>query len=85
MEYRLAYCGYGEVIQIKDLVRKIVDKSERRLKIEHDLSQPTIKTSLFLDCTKAGRELGWRRRTTLDDGIAKTITWWEATLGQSAE
>jgi nucleoside-diphosphate-sugar epimerase len=83
--FGLYNCGYGEMIQIKDLVRKIVDRSERRLKIEHDLSQPTIKTSLFLDCTKAERKLGWRRRTALDDGITKTIAWWKATRGQLAE
>jgi GDP-L-fucose synthase len=83
--FALYNCGYGEMIQIKDLVRKIVERSERRLKIEHDLSQPSIKTSLFLDCTKAERELGWRRQTTLDDGIAKTIAWWKATIGQPAE
>lgn len=82
--FALYNCGYGEAIQIKDLVAQIVQKSGRQLRIEHDLSQPTIKTSLFLDCSKAARELGWRRKTSLDDGIAKTIAWWKATLGQSA-
>lgn len=82
--YGLYNCGYGEAIPIKDLVSKIVEKSGRQLKIEHDLSQPTIKTSLFLDCTKAERELGWRRKTSLDDGIAKTIAWWKANVTPAA-
>jgi GDP-L-fucose synthase len=80
--YGLYNCGYGEAIQIRDLVARIVDKSGRQLRIEHDTSQPTIKTSLFLDCGKAEQELGWRRRVALDDGIAKTIAWWNAALGE---
>lgn len=75
--FALYNCGYGQAISIKDLVRKIVEKSGRRLAIEHDLSQPTIKTSLTLDCGKAERELGWKPKTTLDEGIQKTLSWWK--------
>lgn len=74
--FKLYNCGYGEAVPIRDLVRKIVEHSGRHLSIEHDLSQPTIKTSLFLDCAKAKRELGWERQISLDEGIGKTIAWW---------
>lgn len=77
-------CGYGQAIPIKELVRKIVAKSGRALAIEHDLSQPTIKTSLYLDCSKAERDFGWHRRTSIDEGIANTIAWWKANIGRSA-
>jgi nucleoside-diphosphate-sugar epimerase len=50
------------------------------VKIEHDLTKPTIKTSLALDCDLAQQELGWQPRTTLEDGIAKTISWWRANV-----
>lgn len=76
--YGLYNCGYGEAITINELVRKIVELSGKPLKIEHDLEKPSIKTSLFLDCSKALRELGWRRRTTIDNGIKMTIDWWLA-------
>jgi nucleoside-diphosphate-sugar epimerase len=79
--YALYNCGYGEAVAIKDLVRKIVSRSGRQLAIEHDLSQPTIKTSLCLDCNKAERELGWRRTTSIDEGIQKTLAWWKENLG----
>lgn len=68
--------GYGEAVKIKDLVRRIIDASGRDLIINHDLTKPTIPTSLFLDCAKAKRELGWEPRTSLDEGIRKTIDWW---------
>lgn len=79
--FGLYHCGYGEAISVSDLVRRIVAASGRRLAIEHDLTKPTIKTSLFLDCAKAGRELGWRRKTKLDDGIRRTLAWWQDNVG----
>lgn len=75
-------CGYGEPIRIKDLVKKIVAISGRPLNIEHDLSQPSINTSLYLNCEKAKNELGWERETLLGDGIAKTISWWRANCAE---
>ena len=74
--FALYNCGSGQAVAIKDLVRQIVQASGRNLNIEHDLSQPTIKTSLSLDCSKAEKELGWKASTTLSEGIKKTIQWW---------
>lgn len=79
-KYRLYNCGYGKAISIKELVNKIVHHSGKKLKIEHDLSQPTIKTSLFLDCSLANKELGFTVKTDLDSGIKKTLAWWEANI-----
>jgi nucleoside-diphosphate-sugar epimerase len=76
--FGLYNCGYGEALKIKDLVRKIVEISGRPLRIEFDASQPSIYTSVFLDCSKAKRALGWERTTSLDVGIEKTIAWWRS-------
>lgn len=80
-KYRLYHCGYGQAISIKALVQKIVAHSGKKLVIEHDLSQPTINTSLFLDCSLAKKELGWSPETSLDQGIVKTLAWWKQQLG----
>ncbi len=79
-KYRLYNCGLGEAVSIKELVNKIVKASGKNLKIEHDLSQPTIKTSLFLDNGLATSELGWKPQVKLDDGIKRTIEWWRANI-----
>ena len=76
-------CGYGEAIIVKHLVEKIIEKSGRSLRVEYDLSQPSIKTSVFLDCGKAKRELGWVRATSLDRGIDQTLAWWRAHIASS--
>jgi len=79
-KYRLYNCGLGKAVSIKELVNKIVAASGKKLEIKHDLSQPTIKTSLFLDCGLAKRELGWEARVTLDDGIKATLAWWRENI-----
>lgn len=81
-KYRLYNCGAGVAVSIKELVNKIVAASGKQLAVEHDLSQPTIKTSLFLDCSLAKKELGWAPQTNLEDGIQKTIAWWKTHVGE---
>ncbi|HEX2117119.1 MAG TPA: NAD(P)-dependent oxidoreductase [Alphaproteobacteria bacterium] len=78
--YELFCCGLGSATKVKDLVAKINRISGRNLRIEHDLSQPSIPTSLHLDCSKAERVLGWKPATSLEDGIRRTIDWWLANI-----
>lgn len=84
-KYRLYNCGLGKAIPIKELVQKIVIHSGKSLAIEHDLSQPTIKTSLFLDCSLANEELGWQPKVNLDEGIKRTLVWWQENIGNAAK
>ena len=83
-KYALYNCGYGSYISIKDLVHKVVEKSGKNLQITHDLSMPSIKTSLFLDNSKATEELGWKPQVNLDEGIEDTIKWWKENVGAMA-
>ena len=75
-KYRLYNCGLGDKISIKGLVELIIEKSGKKLKISHDLSQPSIKTSLFLDNNLAETELGWKPKIELDTGVQETLAWW---------
>jgi GDP-L-fucose synthase len=69
--------GAGESISINGLVRKIMTMAGRDLEMIHDLSKPSIKTSLSLDSSKSYNELGWKPEIPLDLGIQKTIKWYE--------
>lgn len=82
-KYRLYNCGLGAKISIKDLVHKMVKASGKPLAIEHDTTQPTIKTSLFLDNTLATTELGWSPKVGLDEGIADAVRWWKEHIDPS--
>ena len=75
--YELFNVGLGKATKVKDVVYKIVKYSGMDLEIVHDLSKPTIPTSLFLNCTKAKEILNWEPETTLDEGIVKTLNWYK--------
>lgn len=77
--------GSGTAIRVKDVVAKIVAASGKRLVVRHDLTKPTIKTSLCLDSAKAAQELGWTPRTALDDGIRLTLDWWRRNVAKSPQ
>ena len=79
-KYRLYNCGAGYSESVINIVKKIISTSKKDLKIEHDLSMPTIKTSLFLDCTLAKKELGWESKIKLDKGIEQVINWWQKNI-----
>ena len=69
--------GYGKAFSISELVKKISGLSGKRLAIEYDPSKPSIKTKICLDSTKARELFGWTPKTTLDQGIKKTIDWYK--------
>ena len=75
--YKLYNVGIGKGIKIKHLVEKVIECSGKELKIQHDLTKPSVPTSLFLDCSKAKEELGWQPEHTLEQGLSKTIEWYK--------
>lgn len=68
--------GLGKGISIKNLVKKVIEKSKKKLKIVYETNQPTLKTNIVLDCSKALKDLNWSAKTTLDDGVVKSINWY---------
>lgn len=79
-QFGLYNVGSGQSISVRDLVKKIISYSNRDIKIEYDLSKPTIKTKLCLDTTKARNAFCWSRKISLDEGIKKTMEWYRANI-----
>jgi nucleoside-diphosphate-sugar epimerase len=77
--YEVFNCGSGQSLSVEELVHKIVVASGRDLKVEHDLTMPSIDISLSLDCNKAKNELGWKPKIELDEGIERTLKWYRET------
>ena len=75
-KFGLYNCGYGVAFTVNDIVARIIEASGKKLLVKHDLSAPTIPTSLSLDCTKARAELGWNPKVTLPEGIRMTLEWY---------
>jgi len=70
--------GRGEEIAIRDLARLIAEKTGYRGDIVWDATKPNGQPRRMLDVSRAEREFGFRARTSFEDGLAKTIAWYEA-------
>ena len=67
-----------EIISIKNLVKKVfkISKSKKYNKNVHNTSERVGKDRIyFLNSNKLRKELKWRSKVNLDDGIKKTLIW----------
>lgn len=79
--FALVNVGCGRSYSIDELVRKIIALSGKKLLVEYDKIQPSIKTKIRLDPGKAEKMFGWTPKTGLDAGIRKTINWYKEHYG----
>jgi dTDP-glucose 4,6-dehydratase len=62
-----------------DIVHRIVVLTGARADtITHVADRPAHDRRYAVDPSRAERELGWRARHTLDDGLAQTVAWYRA-------
>ena len=76
-KFEIYNCGLGKSYSVKEVVKKIVFISKKKLNITHDLTKTSLDTKIALDCDKALKELGWKPKVNLTDGIKKTINWYK--------
>jgi GDP-L-fucose synthase len=70
--------GSGEEISIRDLALRIQRLTGSGAKLAFDPTKPNGQPRRCLDTSRAELEFGWRARTPLDEGLLKTIAWWQA-------
>lgn len=73
---RILNIGTGVDISIKDLAEKIAEFSGFKGVIEWDHTKPDGTPRKLLDTTRL-TEFGWRPKVSLDDGILRTIAWYQ--------
>lgn len=81
--YELTNIGYGSAITISDLVQKIINISGKKIGIRYDTSKPNIPTKLCLNCDKAEKLYGWKRETSIDEGIVETLKWYRENVDEN--
>lgn len=74
--YELINVGASRGFSIKELAEKIITASGKQISIEFDTSKPMTNFSLVLDCSYAKEKYGWVPKISLDEGIKKTIEWY---------
>jgi len=75
--YELFNCGAGEAFSIREIIttiQSILQKND--LKFIYDETKPNIPTTVILNCKKANQLLDWSPKTSLKQGLKKTINWY---------
>jgi GDP-L-fucose synthase len=70
--------GSGHEITIKQLMELIAKLSRFEGRIDWDTSKPDGQPRRCLDVSRAKQEFGFAAKTSLEDGLRKTIEWFEA-------
>ncbi len=68
----------GVETSIADVVHALADITQFQGQLVWDSSRPDGQSRRLFDVTKARRELGWRARTSLREGLSKTVAWYRA-------
>ena len=76
--------GSGREITIKDLTELVAKLVGFEGKITWDSSKPDGQPRRCLDVSRAKQEIGFVAGTTLEDGLKKTIEWYEANAEAAA-
>jgi len=78
--FELLNVGLEKAISIRELVSKIIKISKRDIKISFDKTKPNINTKIALDCSKIKSKFGWEAKTSLEEGIKKTMAWYRENI-----
>ena len=70
--------GSGREISIRDLANTIASLMGYRGSFRYDTSKPNGQPRRGLDVSRAQKSLGWTARTSLEDGLRRTIDWWRS-------
>lgn len=78
---RVLNIGTGKPIRIYDLVLKIIGLANKKIEVKME-NQPEERPNeikkQYVSISKAKRELGWYPRISLEEGLSKTIKWYQA-------
>ena len=69
--------GSTEETTVKDLAERVIDISGKRITPKYDTTKPVGVLRRLPDLSRAEKTLGWRPKTKLADGLAKTYEWAE--------
>lgn len=78
--FELVNVGLGSAYSVKDVIKKIVKVSSKKLVLEFDTSKPTIKFNLAVNIDKTYKKYRWEPKISLDEGIKKTLNWYKKNI-----
>jgi nucleoside-diphosphate-sugar epimerase len=76
--YEIINLGGDRPCQVMELVQLIEKRIGRGAEIEFEEAHPADVQATWADIRKAGSLLGWRPEVSLEEGISRTVEWYEA-------
>jgi len=80
----LVNLGSGQEIAVRDLVQIVRTVAGCSSTVRWDTSRPDGQPRRSLDTSRATAEFGWRAKTTLAEGLKKTLEWFLTAQSQQA-
>ncbi|MFC1517564.1 GDP-mannose 4,6-dehydratase [Candidatus Margulisiibacteriota bacterium] len=77
LSYEIINLGESQVIKLKDLIKTIEQKLQKKAHIKQLPEQTGDVRQTYADITKAKKLLGYDPQTKIDKGIAKFISWYK--------
>ena len=75
--------GAGFEISIKELVHKLVQLMDFKGKVVWDTTKPNGQPRRMLDTNRALNEFGFKAQTSFEEGLKKTIDWYNSEMTKS--
>ena len=70
--------GSGRGYSIRELVDTILKSADDKPQVVYDTSKPSGDKIRIMDISRATSLLGWQPKTSLEEGIKKTMRWYES-------
>lgn len=74
--------GSGMEISIRDLAELIARETRFEGRIVWDTSRPTGQPRRMLDVSRAREYFGWAAEVPFEEGVRRTVAWWEENKGR---
>ena len=74
-KFKIYNCTYGKSFKVIEIIKKMIKSYNQDIRINYDLTKPSIPVNILVDSSRARKELGWKPKVNIDKGIKKTIKW----------
>jgi UDP-glucuronate decarboxylase len=75
--FYVANVAMGKSYSIENILKMILKIQKVNLKILYDLSKPQMIPVRNIDISKIMKHLNWRPKVTIQEGLKKTIDWYQ--------
>jgi nucleoside-diphosphate-sugar epimerase len=76
--------GTGSEITMRELAELIRKLTGSNAEIKWDTSMPNGQPRRSLDTSRAQEAFNWQAETSLEEGLRKTIAWWQGEVARTA-